>query len=138
MREPVDAVDATSFSSRLYPELFASLAGQEAGQPVPPDWSGLLVGARRRLAETPGLNFAAAAQQRRQWSLPVLYVRQQPNAGEFTVTRTAAEPAPVPSPVVDMQAALLQLIQAGLGPDAPPALVADLAARLAAPQGGQQ
>lgn len=130
MREPIDSSDATSFSSCIYRELFAALAQQPVEQAVAPDWSGLLVAARRRLAEHRGVAFAAAAARRKQWTFPVLYVRHTPDAPAFTVTRTAAA-ALGTAPPNELRIALLREMLAGLGPDSTATFAAVLDANLA-------
>lgn len=114
MREPIDTSDATVFSSTLYPALLSALSVLPTDEATQLDWSSLLVRPRRRLAEQGGGVFATAAGDRKQWTLPVLYLRSQvllikrdppgrPPAVDGTDRRgpadeSAAPGVPVPSP----------------------------------------
>ena len=166
MRQSVDVADATTFSSCFYPELFGVLAAQQPAEPVPPDWSRLLITARRKLAEDPPTLRAEAAERRPQWTLPVLYVRYRQGSADFQVTREKPVVAPAPpardpgtatggpptepgvpggpggaepAPAAnDPLATLLHDLLAVSGPDAPNAWPADLQARLDALRGGQR
>ena len=148
MREPVDTPDATTFSMRFYPQLFRTIAELPPGTPTPVDFNWLVVPARRRLADVAGVVRAKSAGARKQWSLPVVYLRHS----NFTVTpaRSPArpsigepEPPAPPQPVPpaappeippaakDPQVAapslqLLKDILAGLGDDAPEGYRRDL------------
>lgn len=138
MREPVDAADATTFSSCLYPELFTTLAAVPADREVTPDWSRLLITARRKLSEAPGVPLSQAAEQRPQWTLPVLYVRYRPGSADFSVTRADAAPvqpppgvtAPVAPAGNDPLTTLLHDLLAVSGEDAPHNWPAELQARI--------
>jgi hypothetical protein len=147
MREAVDAADATTFSSCLYPELFALLATPVGEPEAPPDWSRLLISARQRLAEEAGVPRTQAAEKRPQWTFPVLYVRYRMGFADFSVLR-AAPPAvdrgdetppapPTASPADDLLATLLRDMLAVSGSDAPANWPADLQARLAGLRGGR-
>lgn len=83
MREPIDTADATVFSSHFYPQLFEALTALPPGVPTALDWSKLLVHPRRGLAEKHGQVINIAAEERKQWTLPVLYLRGQ----ELLITR---------------------------------------------------
>jgi hypothetical protein len=84
MREPIDTSDATVFSSHFYPQLFQAFSALPHGVPTALDWSKLLVGPRRGLAQQRGQVIVMSAEERKQWTLPVLYLRGQ----ELLITRT--------------------------------------------------
>jgi len=129
MREPVETSDATVFSSHFYPQLFEALRQLPRGAPTALDWSKFLVHPRRGLAELSGQVIDIAAQERKQWTLPVLYLRgqellitrAQPASGDADDEgsgRSAAESAPV-DPVVTAKLELLREMLEGLSADAP-------------------
>lgn len=84
MREPIETSDATLFSSHFYPRLFEALQALPFGTPTALDWSELLVRPRLQLAAEVGSVMATAAGLRKQWTLPVMYLREQ----ELLVNRT--------------------------------------------------
>lgn len=93
MREPIDTTDATVFSSRLYPRLLEAFSQLPTDRPVALDWSRLLVPPRLSLAEEVGEVLDTAAAGRKQWTLPVLYLRSQ----ELLLSRL---PTPPPTAAV--------------------------------------
>jgi hypothetical protein len=146
MREPVETSDATVFSSHFYPQLFRALAGLPHGAPTALDWSKLLVGPRRGLAEQRGEVIDISAEGRKQWTLPVLYLRGQ----ELLITRT--DPADGPDgggsgspaagalavdPAATAKLELLREILEGLSADAPEKYRNDLKAHIARLESGE-
>jgi hypothetical protein len=151
MREPIETSDATVFSSHFYPQLFEALAALPHGAPTALDWSSLLVHPRRGLAEKHGQVITLAAEERKQWTLPVLYLRGQ----ELLITRTnpagtaegglradgggsgppAAGAAPM-DPVVTAKLELLREMFEGLSADAPEQYRNDLKAHIARLESG--
>jgi hypothetical protein len=99
------------------------------------DWSVLLVGPRRTLVERQGGPFTASAARRREWTLPVLYLRPD----DFTLV----VPSPEQKAGVDEVSAsgagvllkALRAMRASTGADAPPAYVANLDQRIAQLEG---
>jgi hypothetical protein len=87
MREPIKSDDAHQFSDRFYPALFDALQDTIQGASGVLDWSQLLVEPRRALVQRRGGVFTAVAAERREWTLPVLYMRSD----QFHIT--AAAPA---------------------------------------------
>lgn len=154
MREPIETSDATVFSSHFYPQLFEALAALPHGKATALDWSKLLVRPRRGLAEGPGQVIGMSAPERKQWTLPVLYLRGQ----ELLITRTepagpagnagnglpsvgggpgrpAAAAAPV-DPLVTAKLELLREMLEGLSADAPEQYRNDLKAHIARLESG--
>ena len=85
MREPVVDTTANQLTEALYGELLSELATRiEAAETTPAnatlqplDWPRLLVAARERLASVRGKPKRVAAGSRKEWTLPVIYVRPQ-------------------------------------------------------------
>ncbi|MGY1707499.1 CHAT domain-containing protein [Geodermatophilus sp. SYSU D00697] len=145
MREPIETSDATLFSSHFYPQLFDALAALPRGTPTTLDWSKLLVQPRRGLAEHAGKVIVLAAGERKQWTLPVLYVRGQ----ELLITRAGDDAGadggrgapevgslvpqagpPAVDPVVAAKLELLREVLEGLSADAPERYRDDLMAHI--------
>ena len=76
MREPIASDDASQFSGRFYPVLIEAVGGNAGGR-LNLDWSGMLVGPRRRLIQLRGGVFSATAAKRHEWTPPVLYLRPE-------------------------------------------------------------
>jgi hypothetical protein len=115
MREPIASDDAHEFSKCLYPDLFDRVGRIVSGESGPLDWSELLVRPRRRLVQRQGGVFSARAADRREWTLPVLYLRPD----EFVV---AGARAPAPADLVSLE--VLRSLRATT--TGPPTYVADL------------
>jgi hypothetical protein len=126
MREPIASDDASQFSGWFYPALLDAVDGIAGGASGTLDWSGLLVEPRRRLIQRRGGVFSAAAAERHEWTLPVLYLRPE----EFQV---GSAPAPPPGDVVQLEVfkAMRRLATAG----SRPGYVADLDALIAELEG---
>jgi len=117
MREPIASDDATLFTERFYPLLLDAVARVAAGSPGVLDWSGLLVEPRRGLVQRrPGV-FTAVAADRREWTLPVLYLRPE----DFVVSLAAP-----PTPADLLRLEILRTIRATASATSPTTYVADL------------
>lgn len=131
MREPILSDDASSFSRSFYPALFAAVKRASEGGEEALDWSALLVDPRRGLVARRGGVFTASAAQRREWTLPVLYLGQD----DFVLTT----PPPTESPGGTLLLLeLLRGMRAAARPTAPPGYLAELDERIAALEGGGQ
>jgi hypothetical protein len=99
------------------------------GAPTALDWSKFLVHPRRGLAEKRGQVINLSAEERKQWTLPVLYLRGQellitralPASGDVDGGRSGPPPADAPpvDPVVTAKLELLREMLEGLSADAP-------------------
>jgi hypothetical protein len=135
MREPILSDDATSFSRSFYPALLAAVGEAVDQGSATLDWSVLLVGPRRALVERQGGPFTAAAARRREWTLPVLYLRPD----DFTLVVPSPEQQvgveDVPADAAGVLLEVLRAMRGGTGADAPPAYIADLDQRIARLEG---
>ena len=122
MREPIASDDASHFSARFYPALFQAVDRITGGTSGVLDWSGLLVGPRRGLIQRRGGVFSAAAAERHEWTLPVLYLRPE----EFLVaSRPTASPADL------LQLDVFQSLRRSAPAGSPPSYVEELDQRIA-------
>lgn len=142
MREPVRFGDAHVFTGALYRDLLRQLeerAAEAAAEdaPVSPfrelDFASLLLEPRRALAErhSDGLPFLEAAAHRKEWSLPVLFVRPEPLRLAVRPVREGDAAAPRdPVDLARLQAKIETLVtlRDGLAasPDTPPEKLARL------------
>ena len=158
MSEPVLDSHAALFSRGLYRSLFVEVQRRLDGSSAESlCWPAIAAAGRREVANRPGTALSAAAAEHWEWTLPVVFV----SAREWQLSPIAARPEPVPEgepggpavpgetaepagppPVVEEPAAgpsrseqleigLLRSMLARLTPDSPPALRADVLARLA-------
>ena len=126
MREPIASDDASQFTERFYPALFEAVGRIAGGASGTLDWSGLLVGPRRGLIQRQGGLFSAAAAERHEWTLPVLYLRPE----EFQVV---SAPPPIPGDIVQLE--VLRAIRRSATAGSRPGYVADLDALIAGLEG---
>jgi hypothetical protein len=124
MREPILSDDATSFSRAFYPALFAAVADRAAAGAGPLDWSALLVDPRRNLVQRRGGVFGASAAKRREWTLPVLYLRTD----DFVLAPPSPE-RPTGHDLLLLE--ILRTMRSAAPPDAPADYRAELDAKIA-------
>ncbi len=123
MLEPIDAADAHVFTRNLYLGLFEEVtraAGALAqGGTVPVQWCRVLHRPRRVVSQTHDDD----PNTHREWTLPVLYVRQDPFA--ICMPKVAAPVrdalAPVPGAPIDVAARPADAVAAPAPPAVPPA-----------------
>jgi hypothetical protein len=109
MLEPIDAADAHVFTRNLYTALFEEIAhatrALTPGSAVTIQWCRVLQRPRRVVSQT----HSDDPNSHREWTLPVLYVRQDPFticAGKAAVATMRTAPAPQPPTPIDGGGAL--------------------------------
>lgn len=100
MREPIVPSQANIVTRYLYADLLRSIVAHidtADGGPAAVDLPALLVGAREELARAaqPGMGLAEAAPASRDWTLPVMYVQDEP----FTLLIERAPLIETPPPI---------------------------------------
>jgi len=126
MREPILSEDATSFSRGFFRELFSAVLDCTAAGGGQLDWTKLLVDPRRNLVRRAGGVFTATARDRREWTLPVLYLRPD----SFVLS----PPTPAAAPSTGQELLLLELLRtmrSAASPDSPAPYLAELDQRIA-------